>query len=117
MKIGMNMHLWSTHITDEHYADIGELKAIGYDGIEVFLAENDRPGYIELGNFLQSIDMEVNGCLGLGPDQDPISTDATVRQISRVEQHRPDHMHWPDLDVDLTLDMIDHPEKYPRRYE
>ncbi len=40
MKIGMNTHLWSTHITDEHYADIGELKAIGYDGIEVFLRDN-----------------------------------------------------------------------------
>jgi len=80
MKIGMNMHLWSTHITDEHYADIGELKAIGYDGIEVFLAENDRLGYVDLGNFLKSIDMEVNGCLGLGPDQNPISDDASVRQ-------------------------------------
>ncbi len=94
MKIGMNMHLWSTHITDAHYADIGELKAIGYDGIEVFLAENDRPGYVELGNFLKSIDMEVNGCLGLGPDQNPISTDAAVRQagLDKIKEAI-DNMH------------------------
>ena len=41
---------------------------------------------------------------------------ATVRQISNVEFHGTDHFHWPDLDVDLTLDMIDHPEKYPVRF-
>ncbi len=22
-------------------------------------------------------------------------------------------LHWPDLDVDLELDALDHPEKYP----
>ena len=49
-------------------------------------------------------------------DQFPWFADATVRQITRVERHREDHFHWPDLDVDLTLDMIDHPENYPRKY-
>ena len=74
------MHLWSTHVTEEHFADIELLKEIGYDGIEIFLAEPERAGYDKVGAFLQSIDMEVNGCLGLGPEQDPISTDAAVRQ-------------------------------------
>ena len=46
----------------------------------------------------------------------PWFADATVHQISQVEQHHADHMHWPDLDVDLTLDMIDHPDKYPLKY-
>jgi len=41
---------------------------------------------------------------------------ATIRQISHVEQQGPDHFHWPDLDVDLTLDTIDNPEKYPLRF-
>ena len=45
----------------------------------------------------------------------PWFADATIRQISHVEQQGTDHFHWPDLDVDLTLDMIDNPEKYPRR--
>ena len=49
-------------------------------------------------------------------DEFPWFADGTVRQISNVERHSQDHFHWPDLDVDLTLDMIDHPEKYPRRY-
>ena len=50
-------------------------------------------------------------------DQFPWFAEATVKQISNVERPRPDHFYWPELDVDLTLDMIDHPEKYPRRYK
>jgi hypothetical protein len=49
-------------------------------------------------------------------DQFPWFVDATVQQICRVERHGSSHFHWPDLDVDLTLDMIDHPEAYPRKY-
>ena len=49
-------------------------------------------------------------------DHFPWFADATVRQISYVDRHFGDHFHWPDLDVDLTLDMIDCPEKYPLKY-
>lgn len=49
-------------------------------------------------------------------DDFPWFADATVRDISLVERHGPDHFHWPRLDIDLTLDMIDHPENYPRKY-
>lgn len=82
MKIGLNMHLWSTHITSEHFGAIEELKAIGYDGVEVFLSHPDRKGYEQLGAFARSIEMEVNGCLGLGPDENPISERASVRQAA-----------------------------------
>lgn len=94
MKIGMNMHLWSTNVTQEHFADIETLKEIGYDGIEIFLAEPDRANYEQVGSFLQSIDLEVNGCLGLGPDQDPISKDASVRQagLEKIKEAI-DNMH------------------------
>jgi len=50
-------------------------------------------------------------------EQFPWFADATVHQISHVERHPQDHFHWPDLDVDLTLDMIDAPEKYPLKYQ
>jgi hypothetical protein len=38
---------------------------------------------------------------------------ATVQAILKVELHGEEHLHWPDLDVDLTLESIRHPEKYP----
>lgn len=38
---------------------------------------------------------------------------APIEAILRLEQPRPGHLRWPDLDVDLTVDSIEHPERYP----
>jgi hypothetical protein len=38
---------------------------------------------------------------------------AQVSAILNVELTGPDHLYWPDLDVDLTLESIRNPEKYP----
>ena len=43
----------------------------------------------------------------------PWFADATVRAITNVERPSEKHLHWPALDVDLPLDSIEHPEKYP----
>ena len=47
----------------------------------------------------------------------PCFMDASVKSISHVEKASETHLHWPDLDVDLTIDMIDNPEAYPLRYK
>jgi hypothetical protein len=31
------------------------------------------------------------------------------------ERPQPQHLYWPDLDVDLSVDSIEHPERYPQR--
>lgn len=46
----------------------------------------------------------------------PWFAEATVRQIANVERHGRDRLHWPDLDVDLNLDRLEHPEKYPLKF-
>jgi hypothetical protein len=38
---------------------------------------------------------------------------ATVDQLFAVELLDATHLHWPKLDVDLDLDRIEHPERYP----
>lgn len=38
---------------------------------------------------------------------------STIDAILRVERPAPGHLHWPQLDVDLSLDAITHPERYP----
>ena len=43
----------------------------------------------------------------------PWFKDAPVAKILNVVEPRPDHFFWPDLDVDLTAEIIQHPEKYP----
>ncbi len=34
-------------------------------------------------------------------------------ELGLVELLHDTHLYWPDLDVDLTLDIIEEPEKYP----
>ncbi|MGH7793538.1 MAG: DUF2442 domain-containing protein [Candidatus Binatia bacterium] len=29
----------------------------------------------------------------------------------------PDHVYWPDLDVDLTVEILLHPERFPAKSE
>jgi len=35
---------------------------------------------------------------------------ATVAAIMHVQFSEPDHLYWPDLDVDLS---VEHPDRYP----
>ena len=41
---------------------------------------------------------------------------ATLDQILAVDLLGDDHLRWPQLDVDLCLDSIEHPESYPLLY-
>jgi hypothetical protein len=43
----------------------------------------------------------------------PWFREAPVGSICRLERPGPEHFHWPALDVDLTLESILHPERYP----
>src|SRR5262245_55605207 len=39
--------------------------------------------------------------------------DAPIQQISHVELPSAHHLYWPDLDIDLAVDSLTHPERYP----
>ena len=38
---------------------------------------------------------------------------ASLGAVLNVQRPSSKHLCWPDLDVDLTLDSIRHPDKYP----
>jgi len=40
---------------------------------------------------------------------------ATVEQIQDIEATPTGHFHWPALDVDLHVDILEHPERFPLR--
>jgi hypothetical protein len=42
---------------------------------------------------------------------------ATLDQIMHVELLHGDHLHWPDLDVDLCLESLAQPESFPLIYQ
>lgn len=47
----------------------------------------------------------------------PWFKDAKISQILKVELLHQQHLHWPDLDVDLELANLENPQKYPLIYE
>lgn len=46
-------------------------------------------------------------------DKFPWFKDVAVGKILNVEEPVPGHYYWPDLDVDLTEEIISHPERFP----
>jgi hypothetical protein len=46
-------------------------------------------------------------------DQFPWFRDAPIGQLLNVELPSPHHLYWRDLDVDLAVESIDHPERFP----
>ena len=51
--------------------------------------------------------------LFLSYDDFPWFQDQPVRSILNVEEQTPGHFHWPDIDVDLSEEMIEHPDRFP----
>jgi len=46
-------------------------------------------------------------------NQFPWFQEASVREITNVQLPSPHHLYWPDLDIDLAVESIERPEKYP----
>ena len=45
----------------------------------------------------------------------PYFEDQTIKLIQNVKLLHGFHLFWPDLDVDLEIDNLENPEKYPLR--
>ena len=46
-------------------------------------------------------------------DKFPWFREAPIAKLVRVELPSPDHLYWPGLDVDLAVESIEHPERFP----
>ena len=38
---------------------------------------------------------------------------ATIAQLTRVERPSPNHLYWPDLDIDVAVESIRQPGAFP----
>jgi hypothetical protein len=47
----------------------------------------------------------------------PWFRDATIGEICGVELLHENHLYWPELDIDLDLERITAPEKFPLVYQ
>jgi len=50
-------------------------------------------------------------------DDFPWFKDAPIAQVLNVEEPTPGHFYWPDLDVDLGVESIEHPDRFPLKAE
>ncbi len=79
MKIGMNLLLWTAHVTDAHYPIIEELKNTGFDGVEVPLFEGDVAHFQKVGQKLKSLGLGATTVTVMNPDSSPVDPDPAIR--------------------------------------
>ena len=51
--------------------------------------------------------------LFLSYDDFPWFKDAAIGEIIHVERVAQGHFRWPELDIDLDIESIEHPERFP----
>ena len=80
MKVGMNMLLWTPHVTEEQFPVLEALKKTGYDGVEIPLFAGDVDHFKKVGQALKDNGLGCTACTVM-PDEEhnPISADAKHR--------------------------------------
>jgi len=87
MKTGMNLLLWTTHVTEELFPLMAKLKQTGFDGVEIPLFEGDANHYKKVAAELKKQGLGCTTVTVVGPEANPISPDAAVRKAA-VERHK-----------------------------
>lgn len=79
-KVGFNLLLWSSLVSEKMNPVAIRLKEIGDDGVEVPVSNLEIKPYVRYGKFLKSIEMRVTMVCALGKDEDPINESALIRE-------------------------------------
>jgi D-psicose/D-tagatose/L-ribulose 3-epimerase len=83
MKTGMNLLLWTTHVTEQHDAILDQLKALGFDAVEVPVFDTgDLAPFERLGKRLKALGFSATAVTVMSAESNPISTDAKVRDAA-----------------------------------
>lgn len=89
MKIGFCMFLWTANVTKRHEPILKDLKATGYDGVEIPIFQGTPDDYRRLGETLDRIGLARTAVSAMGdPSMNLISPDAAARRKGV------DYMKW-----------------------
>ena len=80
MKIGFCMFLWTTNVTSRHAALLKDIKATGYDGVEIPIFEGAPDDYRRLGEMLDKIGLERTAVTAMGDPAMNLIGDAAARK-------------------------------------
>jgi len=89
MKIGFCMLLWTAVVDDTHRPILEDLKATGYDGVEIPVMGGTPEDFTALGRMLDDIGLE-RTAISILPslEQNPLSEDPQTRKAAA------DYMRW-----------------------
>jgi len=76
----MNLLLWSDTLDEDLLPVLGELKNMGYDGVEIPIFDSDVAKYREWGEHLDNLSLQRTAVTVRGQEDNPISPDAATRQ-------------------------------------
>ncbi|MFK7855066.1 MAG: sugar phosphate isomerase/epimerase family protein [Granulosicoccus sp.] len=105
MKIGFCMLLWTTSLNEEHRTLLEDLKATGYDGVEVPVFDGTPDDYANIGRMLDDLELG-RTAISVIPtlDKNPLAADADTRQASV------DYLNWcADCTAALGADTVGGP--------
>ncbi|MBX3529674.1 MAG: sugar phosphate isomerase/epimerase [Rhizobiaceae bacterium] len=88
MKIGMCMFLWTTSVTREHEAILRDIKATGFDGVEIPVFEGTPDDYRRLGEMLDAMGLERTAVSAMGDPAMNLIGDDSARSAGIA------HMQW-----------------------
>ena len=88
MKFGMNLLLWTTKVTEQHYPLLKRLKEMGFDGVEIPIFEGTAHDYKALAVVLRDLGLGATAVTAMTADTNPISADPKIRQAAR------DRLRW-----------------------
>ena len=87
MKLGFNLLLWTTHVREDQFHLVDEMKATGYDGVEIPLFEGDEAHYRKLGSRIRAAALS-SSAVTVMIGGNAISPDAALRRQAL------DHIKW-----------------------
>jgi D-psicose/D-tagatose/L-ribulose 3-epimerase len=79
MKPSMNVLLWTTFATSEHFPILAKLREAGYAGIELPCFQGEEPQYAEVGKEIKRLGMGCSTVTVMTPEANPVSPDPAVR--------------------------------------
>lgn len=83
LKTGMNLLLWTTHVTEQHDAILDRIKEMGFDAVEVPIFDTaDLAPFERLGKRIRSLGLGATAVTVMGAESNPISPDKKIRDAA-----------------------------------
>lgn len=87
MRLGFDLLLWTTHVTEQHWPILDRLKATGYDGAEIPMFEGTVAHYQQLGQRLKDVGLASTG-IGV------MSGGSAISPVRAERDGALDHLKW-----------------------